>query len=53
MKHKRNNLHHNVRAIKKEVRQLRAEIERNNRIDELIAQMKQAAREMLLMSREL
>ena len=42
-----------MRAIKKEVHQLRAEIERNNRIDELIAQMKQSAREMLLMSREL
>lgn len=46
-------LRREVRAMKKEIKNVNSRLDRYDRIDELIADMKRSAREMLLMSREL
>ena len=42
-----------MKEMKREVRQMRIELERYNKIDQLIDEMRRSAREMLRMSREL
>ena len=42
-----------VRDVKRELRSVRDHLERCDRMDALIKEMKRSAREMLLMSREL
>lgn len=43
----------NVRAARKDIDRIMSILEREKRIDHLIAEMKQTARQMLLMSHEL
>lgn len=46
-------LRNDVRAVRKDIDHMRAMLERERRMDNLINEMKQAARQMLLMSHEL
>ena len=46
-------LRQEVRTMRKELRVVSRRLDRNDRIDELIKEMKRSAREMLLISREL
>lgn len=46
-------LRQEVRAMRRDVRKVKSQLDRYDRIDGLIAEMKRSAREMLLMSREL
>lgn len=56
-KMKKNNyirqLRQEVRTIRRELKVVSCRLDRNDRIDELIKEMKRSAREMLLISREL
>lgn len=46
-------LRKDVRAVRKDIYHMKAMLERERRMDYLINEMKQAARQMLLMSHEL
>ena len=46
-------LRKDVRAVRKDIDHMKAMLERERRMDNLINEMKQAARQMLLMSHEL
>jgi len=42
-----------LKSVKRDLRKVKRQLEREERLDNLIAEMKRSAREMLLMSREL
>lgn len=46
-------LRQEVRTMRKDMKKIKRQLDRYDRIDELIAEMRRSAREMLLYSREL